>query len=92
MTIAAVSWTSGTNKAAYSDDGDTWVRATAPSGSWERVTQNGASGFVAVSGGGGIVYHGSNASQARPDVEYPVMWVGSVEPTNALDGDVWLHS
>ena len=45
-----------------------------------------------VSGGGGIVYHGSNASQARPDVEYPVMWVGSVEPINALDGDVWLHS
>lgn len=60
MTIAAVSWTSGTNKAAYSDDGDTWVRATAPSGSWERVTQNGASGFVAV-GGGGAMYSTDNA-------------------------------
>lgn len=48
--------------------------------------------WLPVSGGGGIVYHGSNASQARPDVEYPVLWVGSVEPTNALDGDVWLHS
>lgn len=48
--------------------------------------------WLPVSGGGGIVYHGSNANQTRPDVEYPVMWVGSVEPINALDGDVWLHN
>lgn len=41
---------------------------------------------------GAIVNHGSNANYTRPDADFPVMWVGSVEPLNALDGDVWLHS
>lgn len=40
---------------------------------------------------GAMVYHASDANHTRPDVDFPVMWVGSVEPLNALDGDVWLY-
>lgn len=34
-----------------------------------------------------VVNHGATASTARPD--FPtVIWIGSVEPTNAIEGDV----
>lgn len=36
------------------------------------------------------VYHGSNANHNRPNNPGPVIWVGSVEPNNAIDGDVWV--
>jgi hypothetical protein len=32
------------------------------------------------------VNHGSNAAQGRPDAPY-VLWVGTVTPTNAINGD-----
>jgi hypothetical protein len=35
------------------------------------------------------VNHGSDANLSRPDFDV-VFWVGSVEPVNAIDGDVWL--
>ena len=38
------------------------------------------------------VYHGSDANKARPENLGPVIWVGSVEPLNALDNDVWVVS
>jgi hypothetical protein len=38
-----------------------------------------------------IVIHGSNAATARPDTELPVIWIGSVDPTNADDDlDVYI--
>lgn len=40
---------------------------------------------------GAMVHHADDANHTRPDVDFPVMWVGSVEPLNALDGDIWLH-
>ena len=36
-----------------------------------------------------VVNHGTVASTARPAGAAAVYWVGSVEPTNALDGDLW---
>lgn len=38
------------------------------------------------------INHGSTASTARPTqlTAQPVTWVGSVTPTNALDGDIWV--
>lgn len=36
------------------------------------------------------VTHGSVASTARPPVSVAVIWIGSVQPTNALNGDVWM--
>jgi hypothetical protein len=35
------------------------------------------------------VNHGSNASMARPTTSAPVVWQGSVEPLNAVNGDYW---
>lgn len=35
-----------------------------------------------------FVNHGSNASTARPNASI-VYWVGSVEPTNAINADLW---
>jgi hypothetical protein len=39
----------------------------------------------------GTVAHGSNASMARPSGFPSVTWVGSVQPENAIDGDVWMQ-
>lgn len=37
----------------------------------------------------GAVVHGSVAGTARPAGYAVVTWIGSVEPTNALDNDIW---
>ncbi len=45
--------------------------------------------------GGGTpitVVHGTNAGYKRPGISIPVMWIGSVEPTNALDNDLWVDT
>jgi hypothetical protein len=39
----------------------------------------------------GVVTHGSSASVARPSGFPSVTWVGSVQPENAIDGDVWMQ-
>jgi hypothetical protein len=40
----------------------------------------------------GSVVHGSTASTPRPVGNFPsVEWIGSVEPTNALDNDTWIE-
>ena len=36
-----------------------------------------------------VVTHGSNASEVRPSGAPLVYWKGTVEPTNALAGDLW---
>lgn len=42
--------------------------------------------------GKGFVNHGATASTARPSGYASVEWVGSVEPTNAIDGDSWIDT
>lgn len=42
--------------------------------------------------GKGYVNHGSVASTARPSGYASIEWVGSVEPTNAIDGDTWVDT
>lgn len=37
----------------------------------------------------GVVLHGSTAETARPSGYAVVIWIGSVEPTNALDNDLY---
>lgn len=46
---------------------------------------------VIATSNGGVVYvnHAADASVARPASALLVWWVGSVEPTNAVDGDIW---
>jgi len=36
------------------------------------------------------VTHGSNASTARPSGVTAVYWIGTVEPVNAVNGDLWI--
>lgn len=45
-----------------------------------------------VSTSGGLIYinHGATSGTTRPSVSGAVYWIGTVEPTNAVDGDVWL--
>jgi hypothetical protein len=38
------------------------------------------------------VYHGSDATVARPTGAYQVIWVGTVEPNNWLVGDIWIDN
>lgn len=40
----------------------------------------------------GYVNHGSTAGTSRPSTYGAVLWVGSVEPTNATNGDVWVDT
>ena len=42
--------------------------------------------------GKGFVNHGATAGTARPAGYASVEWVGSVEPTNAIDGDTWIDT
>jgi hypothetical protein len=80
------------------DTGDSGVaNATAP------VTYNPTTKTVGLATGVGLtttsgalvntgivtVTHGSTASTARPSGAAVVYWRGSVEPTNALNGDLW---
>lgn len=37
-----------------------------------------------------VVKHGTNGNTARPTGASVVYWVGTVEPTKALDDDMWL--
>ena len=39
-----------------------------------------------------VVRHGSNAAEARPSGFGAVYWIGSVAPSNAVDGDFWRES
>ena len=38
----------------------------------------------------GFINHGSNAATARPAGYASVEWYGTVEPTNAINGDTWI--
>lgn len=42
--------------------------------------------------GKGVVQHGATAGTARPTAFAFIEWVGSVEPTNAIDGDTWIDT
>lgn len=39
--------------------------------------------------GMGVVVHGSTAGTARPSGFAVIHWIGTVEPTNAVNGDIW---
>lgn len=39
-----------------------------------------------------VVVHGATAGTARPSGYGSVEWIGSVEPTNAINGDTWVDT
>lgn len=52
----------------------------------------GATGAAGADGTIATVYHGSTAGTSRPSVSGVVTWVGSVEPTNASNNDIWVNT
>lgn len=40
----------------------------------------------------GYVVHGAVAGTARPTGFGVVMWIGTVQPTNSIDGDIWINT
>jgi hypothetical protein len=53
---------------------------------------NNDEGYVTGENTMGVVIHGSNASTFRPTSYTSVLWIGSVEPTNANNNDLWLDT
>jgi hypothetical protein len=47
-------------------------------------------GAASAEGAVTAVTHGSNASTARPSGVTAVYWIGTVEPVNAVNGDLWI--
>lgn len=41
---------------------------------------------------GSVTVHGSTAGTARPTTSLPVLWVGTVAPTNAVNNDRWYNT
>jgi hypothetical protein len=77
-----------------SSDVVTLTFSSAPASSSLRcVIVGGSSVAVGPTGPAGTnatVTHGSVASTARPTASGAVVWIGSVTPTNATDGDLWV--
>ncbi len=47
---------------------------------------------VRTASGKGYVNHGATSGTTRPTGYASVEWVGSVSPTNAIDGDTWINT
>jgi len=47
---------------------------------------------VSTSGGVIYVYHSGVAGTSRPGVSGIVLWIGSVEPTNSINNDLWVNT
>lgn len=58
-------------------------------GVYAPATHNHDSTYAAKSSAFVVVNHGSTASTARPTGVGGVYWIGSVEPTNAANADLW---
>lgn len=53
------------------------------------TTVHGISDTAAIKG---VVNHGADSGVARPGGFASVEWIGSVEPTNGIDGDTWVNT
>lgn len=66
--------------------------ATGPNGITGATGAQGATGSIGATGPTMTytVNHGSNNNLIRPTNPGPIIWVGSVEPINAINGDIWI--
>ena len=48
--------------------------------------------LIRVARGKGVVVHGSTANTARPTEYKSIEWIGSVQPSNAVDYDTWIDT
>jgi hypothetical protein len=40
----------------------------------------------------GVVVHGATAGTSRPTEYSQIVWIGSIEPTNASNNDIWYQT
>ena len=78
--------------------GFTGSQGTGFTGSRGNVGFTGSIGFTGSQGVTGsdanlqVVNHGSNASTARPSGFDYIIWIGEVEPNNAVNDDLWVNT
>ena len=93
-TLAAQSGTfSGTSSGTNTGDQDLSglvVRANNLSDLANTTTARANLGAASAEAAVTAVTHGSNASTARPSGVTAVYWIGTVEPANAVNGDLWI--
>jgi hypothetical protein len=93
-TLAAQSGTfSGTSSGTNTGDQDLSglvVKANNLSDLANAATARSNLGAAAAADAVTAVNHGSNASTARPSGVTAVYWIGTVEPVNAVNGDLWI--
>lgn len=93
-TLAAQSGTfSGTSSGTNTGDQDLSglvVRASNLSDLANTTTARANLGAASAEAAVTAVTHGSNASTARPSGVTAVYWIGTVEPLNAVNGDLWI--
>lgn len=65
-----------------------------PHATWHRNAHTAINTMSAgmIDSGMGVAVHGSNASFARPLGWKSVTWIGSVQPSNGIDNDVWVDT
>lgn len=51
-----------------------------------------AAGVASAPGSVGVAVHGANASFARPTGHSQYIWIGSVQPNNAVNNDLWVNT
>ena len=77
-------------------DGSKFEPAADNSSLWQRTgtTLSPLTAGDSVTGSGltGVVKHGATASTARPTGYTNITWIGSIEPTNAENDDVWIDT
>ncbi len=57
---------------------------------WRHAIEEDAAATAMLEGAQGVVTHGADANVARPTEFAVVQWIGSVEPTNAVDNDLYV--
>lgn len=79
----------------YFDTGSQWIDYRGPTGPTGATGPagptgpQGPEGVVDYTNSMFVVNHGATAATARPTGVGAVYWIGSVSPTNAVDGDIW---
>jgi hypothetical protein len=77
---------------AISYAGGTGMSATNVETAIDELATEKADASVLLTNGKGYVNHGGVAGTARPSEFASIEWHGTVEPTNAIDGDTWIDT
>ncbi len=77
---------------AISYAGGTGISAAHVEGAIDELATEKQDASVISGNGKGFVNHGATAGTARPSGFASIEWIGSVEPSNAVNGDTWVNT